>query len=179
MRSSVIQKVFGTPNRLAKLAGVVSAIGIFIAIFLVSFDVVMRFVFDRPTLWGNEVASYLLLLIGSLGVVYALLLDRHIRADILYIRLPRKVQAKTDLVTLSLALVFSVMGAWKSVLLTLQAFRGGWVHQPLYLVPVGLTYAIVTLAFILLCLELLSKLYERFLIAAGANNEPSSDVKEK
>lgn len=179
MRSSVIQKVFGAPNRLAKLAGVVSAIGIFIAIFLVFFNVVMRFVVNRPTEWGNEIACYLLLLIGSLGVVYALLLERHIRADILYIRLPRKVQAITDLVTLSLALVFCVFGAWKSFELALQAFRGGWVHQPLYLVPVWITYAIVTLSFVLLCLALLSKLYERFLIAAGANSEPSSDAEEK
>ena len=175
----MIQKVFGVPNKLAKLAGAVSAIGIFIAIILVFFNVVMRFVFNRPTEWGNEVACYLLLLIGASGVVYALLLERHIRADILYIRLPRKVQAITDLVTLSLSLAFCVIGAWKSFELTLQALRGGWVHQPLYLVPVWLTYAIVTLSFVLLCLALLSKLYERFSMAAGANSEPSSDAEEK
>ena len=179
MQSSMIRKVFGAPNKLAKLAGVISAIGICIAIVLIFFNVVMRFVVDSPTEWGNEFACYLLLLIGAFGVVYALLLERHIRADILYIRLPQRVQAITDLVTLSLSLVFCVAGAWKSFELVLKAFRGGWVHQPLYLVPVWITYAVVALSFVLLCLALISKLYERLSRTAGDSGEPSNDTEVK
>ena len=179
MRWSKAWHIFAICDYLAKAAGALCAVGIFIVMLVVAYDVTMRFVFNSPTSWGNETASVLLLFLASFAIVYTMLLERHIRADILYSRWPQKVQAKVDIVTFSLSLAFCGIAAWRSFSLVLTAFKGGWVLPGMMIVPQWLTYALVTFSFFLLALELGSKIYKRYLVAAGAEVQSASDVKVK
>lgn len=176
VRRSPLKIVFHIFDRLGHVSGSASAVGLIIAMLVVSYDVLMRFVFNRPTSWGNEVSSYLLLFLGSFAIVYALNLERHIRAEIIYIRLSRKWQRVADLITLSLALVFYILATWKGFRITLLAFRGGWVHDGLFIVPKWFTYGIIILCFFLMCLQLFSKIYERFLNRLSPGTKPSSEM---
>ncbi len=79
--------------------------GVFVALWTVNavcayfFEVVSRYIFNAPTIWVHQ-ASYLMfgmqyLLAGA----FALLHGDHVRVDVLYIKLPKRGQAGTDVFT--------------------------------------------------------------------------------
>ena len=49
---------------------------------LTTADVVARYVFNSPTMWADEMASYLLIAIVFLGLAHNLRTDGHIRIDV-------------------------------------------------------------------------------------------------
>ena len=60
---------------------------------VVVFDVVRRYFFRLPTIWGFETELFLYGAIFVLGFAYALRRGTHVRIDILTSRLPTRVQA--------------------------------------------------------------------------------------
>ena len=50
---------------------------------LTTADVVARYVFNSPTMWADEMASYLLIAIVFLGLAQNLRTDGHIRIDVI------------------------------------------------------------------------------------------------
>ncbi len=79
--------------------------GVFVALWTVNavcayfFEVVSRYIFNAPTIWVHQ-ASYLMfgmqyLLAGA----FAFLHGDHVRVDVLYVKLPRRGQAATDVFT--------------------------------------------------------------------------------
>lgn len=58
----------------------------------ITLDVFLRYAFSAPTIWANEVSSYLLLVMVFMGSAYALREKAHIRIDFIVVRLPRQVQ---------------------------------------------------------------------------------------
>ena len=97
----------GAPgNRLTRLLDWLSEqSGVFVALWTVNavcayfFEVVSRYIFNAPTIWVHQ-ASYLMfgmqyLLAGA----FALLHGDHVRVDVLYIKLPKRGQAGTDVFT--------------------------------------------------------------------------------
>lgn len=67
--------------------------------FFVVYDVIARYIFTRPTVWGLELNGFLLLGMTCLGGAYALLYDAHVRVTILYDRFSPRVRATVDLFT--------------------------------------------------------------------------------
>ena len=97
----------GAPgNRLTRVLDWLSEqSGVFVALWTVNavcayfFEVVSRYIFNAPTIWVHQ-ASYLMfgmqyLLAGA----FALLHGDHVRVDVLYIKLPKRGQAGTDVFT--------------------------------------------------------------------------------
>jgi len=91
-----------------------NATGIFVAFWTVNavifyfFEVVMRYLFNMPTIWVHE-GSYLLfgmqyLLAGA----YALLHGAHVRVDILYVKFPLRARVGVDIFTSVFFFIFAV-----------------------------------------------------------------------
>jgi TRAP-type mannitol/chloroaromatic compound transport system permease small subunit len=60
-------------------------------VFITVFEVVMRYVFNMPTLWAWDVNRQLQGAVVVLGIGYALLHDNHVRVDVIITRIsPRK-----------------------------------------------------------------------------------------
>jgi len=70
-----------------------------ILMLVVVYDVTMRYVFTQPTIWGFEVAEWLLSIMALLGGGYCFLHGGHVKVDILYMRFSPRVKAILDLVT--------------------------------------------------------------------------------
>ena len=63
-----------------------SAVGVVCVVammVLTTADVVARYVFNSPTMWADEMASYLLIAIVFLGLAQNLRTDGHIRIDVI------------------------------------------------------------------------------------------------
>lgn len=67
--------------------------------FIVAYDVFLRYVFNRPTIWAWDISSQLLGIFTVLGGGYTLLYGGHIGVDILVVKLSPRKRAVIDLIT--------------------------------------------------------------------------------
>ena len=82
---------------------------------IVTYDVILRYFFNDPTVWAGEVASFLTIAVVFLGLAQNLRQGDHIRIDFLTKLLPPRLQLVFDVVAHGVAIVFSVvlfMGCW-------------------------------------------------------------------
>ncbi len=134
---------------------------------LLLMEVVLRYFFNSPTVWGNELAQ---LLFGTYAVVgggYILRTGGHVNVDIIYARFSTKTKAALDIITsvlfflfCGMLLVYGGSLAWDS-LSRFEHSQSAW-NPPLY--PAKL---MIPLAAILLIVQGLAKLIRDFLILFG------------
>ncbi|MEZ5817209.1 MAG: TRAP transporter small permease subunit [Hyphomicrobiaceae bacterium] len=82
----------------SRACGLLAALLVIALIVLMLYDVVMRYVFGAPTLWGYDVNTFLMGAAFILSVGYALSLDSHVRVDLLYTPETRGRLAVVDLI---------------------------------------------------------------------------------
>ncbi|MHA1736681.1 MAG: TRAP transporter small permease subunit, partial [Candidatus Thorarchaeota archaeon] len=73
-----------------------------------TFEVVMRYGFDSPTIWAFEMSRFIGGSLFVLGMAYALFIGAHIRVDIFYKRWSIRTQSIVDL-AITAALVIPVL----------------------------------------------------------------------
>src|SRR5687767_6561644 len=84
------------------------------AVAVTAVEVVLRYVFGRPTIWAHE-ATVMLCAIGYLaGGIYAMHRDDHIRITFLYDRLPPRWRRFIDYVNTGVVIAFLVALAWSA-----------------------------------------------------------------
>ena len=93
-------------------AGVVCVVAMMV---LTTADVVARYVFNRPTMWADEMASYLLIAIVFLGLAQNLRTDGHIRIDVVTTHVSPHVARILDVFAFAVGILFSIIliaGTW-------------------------------------------------------------------
>jgi len=68
-------------------------------IFVVMYEVIARKIFHAPTSWGFELTIYIYGTHFMLGMAYTLLLDRHVRIDVIVMQLSEKIQLWLRIIT--------------------------------------------------------------------------------
>lgn len=79
----------------AIVAKAVAWLALPLVLFIV-YEVIMRYAFNRPTLWVFDMSYFLTSLIVSLGAAYTLQVRGHVNVDVFYERFPPRVQALLD-----------------------------------------------------------------------------------
>ena len=100
------------------------------------YEVVMRYVFNAPTIWAYETGSMIGGSIYALGWGYCLLHKSHIRVDIFFSRLSARGQAIADVVLASI-FFFPLMGilAQRSIFWAIRAWNRSEVMMESYWYP--------------------------------------------
>jgi len=80
--------------------------------FVVLFEVILRYVFNRPTIWGMELAGMLYALYFLIGGSYTLRWDKHVSVEIFYRRMSSRKRAIVDLFTWILFYIFCWVLVW-------------------------------------------------------------------
>ena len=154
-------------ERITCAFGRVGAVLILILILAVSYEVVMRYAFNAPTMWAYEVAAMLMGTSFLITIAYAMVTESHVRVDFLYARIGPRGRALIDvagylLFLLPLAL-WLTWGRWNNLV---QAYATGettgqsawnpvvWPFRVAYVVGLVL-FSLQILAEILRCLLLL------------------------
>jgi TRAP-type mannitol/chloroaromatic compound transport system permease small subunit len=70
-----------------------------LAIFVITFEVVMRYVFDRPTNWGHETMTLLFAIQYMFVAGYCHYHRAHVRVDVFYSTRSRRTKAFLDIFT--------------------------------------------------------------------------------
>ncbi len=128
----------------------------------VVYEVIMRYVFNSPTIWSMEVNQQLLCAYTALAGGYILLHGAHVNVDIVYEHFSPKRQALIDIVTSVLAFWFLIILLKYSYEGALEAFvhkeRSITLFEP-YLFPVMATIPIGAALF---TLQLVARLIRDF-----------------
>jgi len=130
-------------------------------------EVILRYVFNRPTIWAWDVNIQLHAVLISVAGGYVLLSGRFVVVDVFISRLSPKARARLDLIT-SVVIFFAIgiliwqgtKGAWHSWTLK-ECFTSNWMPV---LYPLRF---IVLIGFILLFLQIVSRFIRNLLVAMG------------
>ncbi|MEP3046148.1 MAG: TRAP transporter small permease [Roseibium sp.] len=91
-----------------------SMIATAIVVLVMFFEVVSRYVFEKPTLWANELSLWIAGFIFLLAGLYAMQQRSHIRIFIVYDLMPRWLQKFADIISVVLIWVFTFILIWGS-----------------------------------------------------------------
>ncbi len=92
---------------MSALVGKVFAVAVILLVLVMSYEVVMRYLFNRPTLWAYDVSYFLTSMVVILGAAYTLQTKGHVSVDIFYERFPPRLKALVDVI-LYLVLFFTL-----------------------------------------------------------------------
>ncbi len=170
---------------MARIAGAL-VIG---SMLLVAYNVVARYVFNSPLLWGDQVGGHVVLYITFLAVAWVLKNEQHVKMDVVLNMLSPKRQhmltAMTSLAGMALCLLLAYVSwnqAWKALV------QGLTFYQEAVPLPKFPVLVIMPIGFFLLALQFgvraansrslflgYSKQTTRRSIAKGGHNSPVPD----
>ena len=113
----------------------ISRVAMFIVAFIVAimlYEVVMRYVFEKPTTWVTEMSLWTAGMVYLLAGVYVTQQRGHIRIFILYDMVPRNVQRLFDLLSTLFIVLFAAAIVWggfgeaRDKLLRWETFGTAW-----------------------------------------------------
>lgn len=126
---------------------------------LISGEVILRYVFRAPTVWGFETSCMLGGTIAILAAGYVQLHQGHVRVDILYERLSIRGKAILDLIG-HVIICFPICGAFIVVATSwmLESWRRGEVMVETYWYPPAFPFrVVVVIGFCLLLLQFIAQ----------------------
>jgi TRAP-type mannitol/chloroaromatic compound transport system permease small subunit len=143
---TMLNAILDVIDEINKWVGKVLSFGVLFMFLMVLIEVIRRYFFNSPTVWGNELTQ---MIFGAYVVLcggYILQLGGHVNVDILYSRFSTRGKAITDIITFSLFLMFCGMMliyggslAWES-LSRFEHSQSAW-NPPLYpvklMIPLG------------------------------------------
>ncbi|MDA0999237.1 MAG: TRAP transporter small permease subunit [bacterium] len=138
-----------------------------IAVFVYYYEVLARYVFNSPTNWAHE---GMFLMFGMQYLIaggFALREDSHVRVDVLYVHMSRKVQAVVDILTSFFFFLFSGALMWTGFIFMMDSvnvWEVSFTEWAIQYWPVKSTLAIGAL---LVLLQGLSKLMKDIMKLAG------------
>jgi tripartite ATP-independent transporter DctM subunit len=91
---------------LGRIVAAAAAFILLIEVLLLLANVIARYVFNRPLVWGDELASILFVWLCVLGAVLAMRRNEHMRLTALVSRMPPHVRAVNDVVVLTIVSAF-------------------------------------------------------------------------
>ncbi len=105
-------------DRIAVFLGRVTMMLIVLMTSVMLFEVMMRYVFEKPTLWANELTLWIAGFVFLTAGLYAMQQRSHIRIFLLYDAVPRWLQRVFDCMSTLLIVMFAfflVYGSYKQV----------------------------------------------------------------
>jgi TRAP-type C4-dicarboxylate transport system permease small subunit len=155
-------------------ASVAGAILIFVT-FAIFYDVIMRYLFNQPSIWITEVSTYLLLYMTFLGTAFALQQGVHIRVTFLSDLFSQRVQRGVTFVTSCFALLFCAALLWQTGRMAWLALSRGWTSPSLLSVPLIYVYACMVFGSFMLLLTFVFQL----ILTSGTEADSGEMEKEK
>lgn len=108
----VEHEVTGWMDRVSLLIGRITMILIAAIVLVMLYEVILRYVFERPTLWANELSLWMAGFVFLFSGLYAMQQRSHIRITLLYDMVPRRLRHGFDIVSLVFLLIFIGAVIW-------------------------------------------------------------------
>lgn len=147
MSHNIFTRIISSLN---DFVGRITAILIPVIMLFLTIEVVLRYVFNSPTIWAMETSQLIMCTFTVLGGGYALLHNGHVNVDLLIDRLSPKKQLVAKFATWPLFFVFVWVFFIKMLTITIDSVRnlehaGSYFDPPVYPVKIIMTVGIFLL----------------------------------
>jgi tripartite ATP-independent transporter DctM subunit len=147
-------------NAAGDLSGAVAALALVAMVVIICYEVFTRYVFNDPTSWVTEIATYLLVAISFLGLAYAQKVNAHIRVELLINNVKGKTRTDIELLVNWIGFAFILFCAWQSAAFNYQEWVNGTRNWGLLSTPQWIPELPLAIGFSLFALTLLADSYK-------------------
>lgn len=147
-------------DNLTSRAGVLSAWMFFAIGVMVTYEVVMRKVFNAPTVWVDEIARFFQIWAVYLASAYVLKNRQLITVELFSVALHKKTGRLFDFLTLAIVAVFCLVAIWYGAGIVVESIQQGRHTSTMLGVPKWMTETAIPLAFSLLLAQTLSEAWK-------------------
>ncbi len=156
-------------DTVTEFIGKVSAWLFFMIGFIVTYEVFMRYVFTKPTIWVDEVSSVTQIWATYIGIAFALKHKDMIVIDIAF-RDPNSITRKIlEAFSLLIIIVFSFVTVWYGFEVWLDSTLKGHTTDTYLALPKWFTQASVWVGFSLLLLQAIAEIFKVWIVGVGKN----------
>jgi TRAP-type C4-dicarboxylate transport system permease small subunit len=148
-------------ERLSWFSEILAEMALMGLLSLVSHEVFVRYVLDKPTIFSVEISEYLLVFVSFMSIGWVLREDRHVRMLALVQILPKKVQLALDIVTSLLAVLFCGVLTWKGGQTAFMAYVGDYHSSSLVNFPLWIAYSFIPFGALVLGLQFMVRIGQR------------------
>jgi TRAP-type mannitol/chloroaromatic compound transport system permease small subunit len=166
-------------NNLNDWTGKIVSMLIYPMILMLVWEVLMRYFFERPTSWANELSSMLYAVSFLLGGAYTLRWEGHIRMDVIYARLSTRKRALVDILTSIFFYLFAGVLLWESAGFAWRATVQGEVSISIWGPPIWPIKLCVPLGASLILLQGVVKTIGDVFTAFTGQELPSVSLEKK
>ena len=148
-----LKSVLKVIDKANEIVANVTSFGVPLIGVIVLYEVFMRYLFNRPTIWVHDISQFIFGAVYMLGAGYTLQLGKHVNMDMLYTRFSEKGKAVADVATGGFVLIFlgvliyqSAIQAWESVIFN-EVMTQSAFEPPLY--PIKIIFFVGCVLFML------------------------------
>ena len=156
-----IEWLFQKIQKFSMFLGYFSGVLVLLMVASIVYDVVMRHIFNDPTIWADECSCYLLVGITFLGAAYTLVIDGHIRVETIVERFPHKVREWVEFIADILGFGFLIIFGWYAFELAWDSYSDVNLASTLLRTPLFIPQLSVALGLAWLCLQMLAIILQR------------------
>ncbi len=127
--------------------------------FLTAGDVFLRNLFNKPILGAFEITECMMAVMVASGLAYVSVIKSQIRVEVLFSRLPQRVQKTLTVITDFLGLCFCSLLSWRALVYLVGEYEAD-TRLGALLIPTPPFIAVVALGWLLLALVLLKDFVE-------------------
>ena len=135
------------------------AITLAFTMLIVVYDVIMRYVLNRPSAWVSEIVAYALLYLTFLGTAWVLKEEGHIKMDLVLNRLNPGTQVWLNIITSVIGAIICLVVTWYGIKVTWDHFQEGLYYAGALELPKFITLAIIPIGTFLLFIQFLRRSY--------------------
>ncbi len=152
---TVVYRLVRWVERASDVAGNISQVFLWIMFSLMTVDIFLRFVFNKPITGVFEIVQLCTVALIAFTMAYAQRTKQHIFVDLLFEHFPARLKYAMHALSYSIALAFFGMLTWQCGLWSIQAWKvkekaAGMIDVPMWAVKIVVTLAAATLCVILI-----------------------------
>jgi len=155
---------------LSRISAATAGASIFLMMWMISLNVVMRKVFNRPLVFTEEYSGFLFIFIIFMGLSYVTRQGLHITVEIAYRRFSKKIQNIMDVATMLLNSIVVATYSFFALKVFIQALHMKEESIVTY-TPIWIPTVFMCLGLLLFLLEALNRLIKSISIAIEYKKE--------
>jgi C4-dicarboxylate transporter DctM subunit len=147
-----------------------------IAAFITVYEIVMRFGFNKATVWTFDISGYIFIWFGFLTAAYGLKEGSHIYVDILVDKMSGYTKTPLQLIAYAFCLLYSCIMFIFVLKMNIEAYTHKEVSSTILQFPMFIVYAGMTVGSFLLIVQSLRMLIAKWNVLRGGNLERGEGV---
>lgn len=140
---------------------------VFAMMGLLLYESISRTIFNRPHIWVVEMAQFTMAAYYLLGGAYSMILEGHVRMDLLYGRWSPKTRAVMDLLTSIVLMFYLVILLYGAISSLEYALKYGQVNYTSWAPPLAPIKFIMTVGIVLMLLQAVAYFFKDLATARG------------